>query len=86
MTTSCLIIYRAWKDQEDASTYDLKKSIPFSHLFVESATLQLGFEVVLLALYSADINAQYIFLESITPVIVSLVKPTRPHLGLIAFI
>lgn len=38
---------------------------------IESAALQLLVEIVLLTLYSNDINAQYILLESVTPIVVS---------------
>lgn len=38
-------------------------------ILVESAALQLIVEIVLLSLYSSDINAQYIVLESVASVV-----------------
>lgn len=39
-------------------------------ILIESAALQLIAELILLAFYSADMNAQFIMLEAITPLVV----------------
>lgn len=44
--------------------------LPVLRILVESAALQLIVEIVLLGLYCASINAQYIMLESVSSIVV----------------
>ncbi|KAJ3891020.1 hypothetical protein GG344DRAFT_48182 [Lentinula edodes] len=64
--TTSLMSYRIWRTHQQSSTYVSSSSqlMPIMRILVESAALQLFVETVLLALYSNDINAQYILLES----------------------
>ncbi|KAJ3861129.1 hypothetical protein EV359DRAFT_47787 [Lentinula novae-zelandiae] len=64
--TTSLMSYRIWHTHQQSSTYVSSSSqlMPIMRILVESAALQLFVETVLLALYSNDINAQYILLES----------------------
>ncbi|PPQ91646.1 hypothetical protein CVT25_013201 [Psilocybe cyanescens] len=70
-TITCLLIYRIWAIRKDSASYRLGNcsSIPIVHILIDSAALQLPFEIILLALYAAGLNAQYIMLECITPVV-----------------
>jgi len=43
--------------------------LPILRILVESAALQLVVEIVLLGLYCASINAQYILLESVSSIV-----------------
>ena len=43
---------------------------PILWILVESASLQFIVEAILLALYAADYNAQYLLLEPVTPIVV----------------
>ena len=45
--------------------------MPIVRILIESASLQFFVEVLLLALYAANYNAQYILLEIVTPLVVS---------------
>lgn len=46
--------------------------LPVLRILVESASLQFVVETILLGLYAADNNAQYILLEIVTPLVVSV--------------
>ena len=45
--------------------------LPVLRILVESASLQFVVETILLGLYAANNNAQYILLEIVTPLVVS---------------
>ncbi|KAF7342573.1 hypothetical protein MSAN_02013900 [Mycena sanguinolenta] len=70
--TTGLMALRLWTiDKQSARIRVGGRSVfmPLLLILVESAALYLFVEVLLLALYAANYNAQYILLESITPVI-----------------
>ncbi|KAJ3900493.1 hypothetical protein F5879DRAFT_972593 [Lentinula edodes] len=69
--TTSLMSYRIWRTHQQSSTYVSSSSqlMPIMRILVESAALQLFVETVLLALYSNDINAQYILLESVASIV-----------------
>ncbi|KAJ4490604.1 hypothetical protein J3R30DRAFT_111998 [Lentinula aciculospora] len=69
--TTSLMSYRIWYTHRQSSLYSRGNSQLMSvmRILVESATLQLLIEILLLALYSSDINAQYIVIESIASVV-----------------
>ena len=52
--------------------------MPILLILVESASLQLVVELILLILYSINYNAQYILLEIVTPLVVRLPRPCAP--------
>ncbi|KAF7288863.1 hypothetical protein HMN09_01368800 [Mycena chlorophos] len=70
MTTS-LMAYRLWSVDARSAAYRVHRS-PFIHvlrILVESAALYLFVEILLLSLYSVNLNAQYILLEIVTPIV-----------------
>lgn len=71
--TTSLMSYRIVQAHRNSAAYTRGRSrlISVLRVLIESAALQLIVEIVLLALYSNDINAQYILLESVTPIVVS---------------
>lgn len=69
MTTG-LMSYRIWLSHRSSAAYVTGKGLlPVARILIESAALQLIAEIILLALYSRDINAQYILLECVTPIV-----------------
>jgi len=70
--TTSLMSYRIWKTHQASAQFSKNegKLLRILRILIESAALQLIIEIVLLALYSSDINAQYILLESVAPVVV----------------
>ena len=68
------MIYRLWAAHKKSAAYNTspKRLLYIARILVESAALQLIVEIVLLALYSQGINAQYILLESVTSIVVLL--------------
>ena len=70
--TTTLMAYRIWDTDRRSAKYRASGSnlIPLLRILVESAALQLLVELLLLALYAANINAQYILLELVTPLVV----------------
>lgn len=72
MTTG-LMSYKIWITHRNTADYAIAKGrlLSIIRILIESAALQLLVEIVLLALYSANINAQYILLEAVTPTVVS---------------
>ena len=69
------MIYRLWAAHRKSAAYDTSpkpRLLYIARILVESAALQLIVEIVLLALYCQDINAQYILLESVTSIVVLL--------------
>ncbi|KAF8829824.1 hypothetical protein HHX47_DHR2000210 [Lentinula edodes] len=69
--TTSLMSYRIWCTHRQTSLYTSGNSqlISVMRILVESAALQLVVEIILLALYSSDVNAQYIVLESIASIV-----------------
>lgn len=72
--TTGLMGYRIW--EADRKTVSIRmgrsKLMPIVRILIESASIQFIAEVILLVLYSANYNAQYLVLESVTPLVVSL--------------
>ena len=70
--TTTLMAYRIWQTDRRSAKYRTGEGnlLPLMRILVESAALQLLVELLLLALYAANINAQYILLELVTPLVV----------------
>lgn len=71
MTTG-LMAYRIWHTDRRSSAYRTASGnlMPILRILIESASLQFIVEAILLALYCANYNAQYILLEIVTPLVV----------------
>ena len=74
MTTG-LMAYKIWKTDRRSASYRATAGsrtslLPVMRILIESASLQMFVEVILLSLYAADYNAQYILLEIVTPLVV----------------
>ncbi|KAI0072951.1 hypothetical protein K474DRAFT_1775067 [Panus rudis PR-1116 ss-1] len=69
--TTGLIAFRIWHVDRHSARYRMAESslMPVVWILVESASLQLLGEVILLILYLAHSNAQYILLEIVTPLV-----------------
>jgi len=69
--TTSLIAYRLWSIERTSSNYRLGRGnfMPVLRILVESAALYLAAEIVLLAVYRSHSNAQYIMLDSISPIV-----------------
>ncbi|KAJ3528744.1 hypothetical protein NM688_g7954 [Phlebia brevispora] len=71
MTTS-LMAFRIWQTDRRAAAYRTNKEgnlMPIFRILVESASIQFVVETIMLALYCADYNAQYLLLEMSTPLV-----------------
>jgi len=70
MTTS-LMAYRLWSVEKASEDYRLYRSsfLPIARILIESAALYLAVEIVLLSVYCAHSNAQYIVNDLIPPVV-----------------
>lgn len=69
--TTSLMAFRIWRTTHQSAKFRTDRGlIPILRILVESAALQLVVEILLLALYCSNINAQYILLELVTPVVV----------------
>ena len=64
--------YKIWKTDRQSAAFRAQESslLPIVRILVESAALQLFVEILLVSLYAADYNAQYILLEIVTPLVV----------------
>ena len=71
--TTSLMSYKIWITHRRSANYQIGKGrlLTVLRILVESAALQLIVEMILLALYSENIIAQYIVLESVASVVVS---------------
>ncbi|KAJ8509268.1 hypothetical protein ONZ45_g8545 [Pleurotus djamor] len=68
--TTGLIAYRIWKTSAETLKYQLEsKVLGILRIIVESAAVQLLFEILLLVLFSVRVNEAYIVLEMVTPVV-----------------
>lgn len=69
--TTGLMAYRIWATDRRSASYRTASSnlLPIVRILIESASLQFLVEVLLLSLYSANLNAQYILLEIVTPLV-----------------
>lgn len=69
--TTGLMAYRIWLTDRRSALYRTASSnlLPVVRILIESASLQFVVEVLLLSLYSANLNAQYILLEIVTPLV-----------------
>lgn len=71
MTTS-LMAFRIWQTDRRSAKYRTNKEgnlMPILRILVESAAAQFVTEIILLALYAANYNAQYLLLEPVTPMV-----------------
>lgn len=71
LLTTGLMAYRIWRTDRRSAQYRLEKTglMPVLRILVESAALQLIVELVVLAFYAGGLNAQYVLLETITPIV-----------------
>ncbi|KAJ3485677.1 hypothetical protein NLI96_g4794 [Meripilus lineatus] len=69
--TTGLMAYRIWNAEKRMAKYRTSQSNlrPVLWILVESASLQFFVELVLLALYAANYNCQYLMLEPVTPLV-----------------
>ncbi|PPQ91290.1 hypothetical protein CVT25_006233 [Psilocybe cyanescens] len=69
--TTGLMGYRIYITHKRSANYSLGQGrlLSILRILVESAALQLIVEIVLLALYCSNIDAQYILLETVTPIV-----------------
>ncbi|KAJ6571087.1 hypothetical protein B0H19DRAFT_1255089 [Mycena capillaripes] len=69
--TTGLMGFRLWEIERKSTRIRIGGGVflPILKILVESAALYLFVEIMLLALYQANYNAQYILLETITPVV-----------------
>ncbi|RDB30968.1 hypothetical protein Hypma_000128 [Hypsizygus marmoreus] len=69
--TTGLMMYRLWATAKSAANYRVGRGhfIPIMRILMESAVLYLVFEVVILAVYVSNSNAQSIIHDSIPPII-----------------
>ena len=78
-----LIVYRILQINNGIASQDItrvggnRKLTRVVRILVESAALQLIVEIIVLAFYAAGLNAQYILLEMITPIVVRVPVPCR---------
>lgn len=69
--TTSLMAFRIWRTSTKSAQYKTENALlPIARILIESAALQLIVEILLLALYSQTVNAQYILLELVTPTVV----------------
>jgi hypothetical protein len=64
--------FRIWKTDRRSKQWRTSEGnlLPVVRILVESAALQLLVEFVLLIMYSINLDAQYILLELVTPLVV----------------
>uniref|UniRef100_A0A8H7Y288 Uncharacterized protein n=1 Tax=Psilocybe cubensis TaxID=181762 RepID=A0A8H7Y288_PSICU len=69
--TTGLLVYRIWTTYKESPSYRLgdRKTVPIARLLIDSGALQLPCEIIVLILYVTKMNAQYIMLECITPIV-----------------
>ncbi|THH32128.1 hypothetical protein EUX98_g2071 [Antrodiella citrinella] len=69
--TTGLMMYRIWQAEKRTASYRTGQSPlrPVLWILLESAALLVVVEIVLLALYTADYNCQYLLLEPVTPIV-----------------
>ncbi|KAF7423932.1 hypothetical protein PC9H_009230 [Pleurotus ostreatus] len=68
--TTSLMAFRIWRTSTKSAQYKTENALlPIARILIESAALQLVVEILLLALYSRTVNAQYILLELVTPTV-----------------
>ncbi|KAJ7293927.1 hypothetical protein C8J57DRAFT_1553552 [Mycena rebaudengoi] len=69
--TTGLMATRLWKVETESARYRQGGGslLPVLKIMVESASLYLFVEAILLSLYAANLNSQYILLEIVTPIV-----------------
>lgn len=69
--TTGLMAFRIWQTDRRSKQYRADKSnlLPVMRILIESAALQLLVEFILLVLYAINLNAQFILLEIVTPLV-----------------
>ena len=71
--TTSLMAWRIWRTDRAAVAYRAssnKSLMPFLRILIESAALQFLGEGILLILYAANFNAQYLVVEPMTNLVV----------------
>ncbi|KIP06300.1 hypothetical protein PHLGIDRAFT_91050 [Phlebiopsis gigantea 11061_1 CR5-6] len=70
--TTGLMAFRIWQTDKRSSGYRTNREgnlMPIFRILIESASIQFMAEIILLSLYSANYNAQYLLLELVTPLV-----------------
>ncbi|KAJ7272946.1 hypothetical protein C8J57DRAFT_1316076 [Mycena rebaudengoi] len=69
--TTGLMAFRLWQVEKQSARYRKGGGslMPVLEIMVESAALYLFVEIILLSLYAANLNSQYILLEIVTPIV-----------------
>ena len=73
--TTGLMAFRIWQTDRRSASYRTNKEgnlMPILRILIESASIQFMVEVILLSLYAANYSAQYLLLELVTPLVVSI--------------
>lgn len=75
--TTGLMAFRLWRAEKESTRYRTSEGsfMPILRILVESAALFLFVEILILCLYSVNYDAEFIILELITPIVVSI--PSR---------
>jgi hypothetical protein len=73
--TTSLMAWRIAVTDKQSAAYRVGEGnlIPILRILVESAALYLMAEIILLVLYTCNSNAQFILLETITPIVVRII-------------
>ena len=77
--TTGLMAFRIWQTDKRSASYRTNREgnlMPIFRILIESASIQFMAEIILLALYCANYNAQYLLLELVTPLVV---RPARNY-------
>ncbi|KIP03551.1 hypothetical protein PHLGIDRAFT_130071 [Phlebiopsis gigantea 11061_1 CR5-6] len=71
LLATCLIGYHVWSTGHHMAKVRTEKSVlmPIARILIESAALPMLVEILVLALYAADANAQYVLLGMIVPIV-----------------
>lgn len=74
-----LMAFRIWQTDHEGAKYRVSEGrlMYVVRILVESAAFLLAFEVILLGMYIANYNAQYILLDAIATVVVSSLQSPR---------
>jgi len=70
--TTGLMAFRIWQTDKKSVKYRTNQEgnlMPILRILIESASIQFMAEVILLSLYCANYNAQYLLLELVTPLV-----------------
>ena len=76
--TTGLMAFRIWQTDKRSASYRTNREgnlMPILRILIESASIQFMAEIILLSLYCANYNAQYLLLELVTPLVVCFILP-----------